>query len=108
VLQIHYNLSAGALADHTRVRLQLVEAVPREAVIAGLANLDLSLPPGQALVTSAAVTDVPEGPGLDMLGVYPHMHLRGRTLRVERLRDGETTCLLNVPSWDFHHGPHTL
>jgi len=102
VLQIHYNLAAGPLADHTRVRLQLVDAVPHEALVAGLANLDLSLPPGQALVTSAAVADVPDGPGLDMLGVYPHMHLRGRTLRVERLRGGETTCLLNVPSWDFH------
>jgi hypothetical protein len=102
VLQIHYNLAAGVLPDHTRVRLQLVDAVPHEALIGPLANGDLSLPPGQMLVTSAAVADVPDGPGLDMLGVYPHMHLRGRTLRVERLRDGETTCLLNVPAWDFH------
>ena len=102
VLQIHYNLAAGALRDHTRVQLQLADTVPHEAVLAPLANGDLSLPPGQPLVTSAAVGDVPDGPGFDMLGVYPHMHLRGRTLRVERLRDDQATCLLNVPSWDFH------
>lgn len=102
VLQIHYNLTAGDLPDHTRVRLQLVDAVAHEAEVLPFADLDLSLPPGQMLVTSAATGDVPDGPGLDLLGVYPHMHLRGRTLRVERLRDGQTTCLLNVPSWDFH------
>jgi hypothetical protein len=102
VLQIHYNLAAGTLPDRTRVRLQLVDAVPHEALVEPLANVDLSVPPGQKLVTSAAVAEIPDGPGLDMLGIYPHMHLRGRTLRVERLRDDQTTCLLNVPSWDFH------
>jgi hypothetical protein len=102
VLQIHYNLAGGARPDHTRVRLHVVDAVPHEALIAPLANVELSLPPGQRLVTSAATGEIPDGPGLDMLGVYPHMHLRGRTLRVERLRDDQTTCLLDVPSWDFH------
>ena len=102
VLQIHYNLAEGVLPDHTRIRLHLVDAVLHEALIAPLANVELSLPPGQMLVTSAAAGEIPDGPGLDMLGVYPHMHLRGRTLQVERLRDGQTTCLLNVPSWEFH------
>ena len=101
-MQIHYNLAGGALPDHTRVRLHLVDAVPHEALIAPLVNVELSLPPGRGLVTSAATGEIPDGPGLDMLGVYPHMHLRGRTLRVERLRDDQTTCLLNVPSWEFH------
>ena len=80
VLQIHYNLAGGALAGSHAVRLHLVDAVPHEALIAPLVNVELSLPPGQRLVTSAATGEIPDGPGLDMLGVYPHMHLRGRTL----------------------------
>ena len=102
VLQIHYNLAAGALPDHTRVRLKLAESVPHEAYVNIMTNADLSLPPGKCWSPPRLTAKLGDGPGVDLLGVYPHMHLRGRTLRVERVRDGQTTCLLDVPSWEFH------
>ena len=41
---------------------------------------------------------------LTVLGVAPHMHLRGRSARIEALDETDrATCLLDVPRWDFHH-----
>ena len=32
------------------------------------------------------------------------MHLRGQSIRVEALREGDpASCLLDVPRWDVHH-----
>ena len=40
--------------------------------------------------------------GVFVRGVFPHMHLRGRTMRVETRRPGApATCLADVPRWDF-------
>jgi hypothetical protein len=41
--------------------------------------------------------------GVHILNVTPHMHLLGRTMNVEaKLPSGATTCLVDVPDWDFH------
>jgi hypothetical protein len=102
VLQVHYNLANGPLADRTRLALRVEPSVARQAVLSGMADLDLALPPG--LETAMAGMELTVGPDQEatVLGVFPHMHTLGRKLRVERERAGATSCVVDVPSWSFH------
>jgi hypothetical protein len=102
VLQVHYNLAAGALPDRTRIALHLEPQVERQAEVSGMAQLDLNLPPGMESVTATAETTVGMENEVTILGAFPHMHKLGRTLYVERERAGSTSCVVNVPAWDFH------
>ena len=38
----------------------------------------------------------------DLLGVFPHMHAYGRSMRLEVVGDGEPECAAEVPRWDFN------
>jgi hypothetical protein len=98
VMQIHYNLSAGApLPDRTRLLIQYSkERVPKPATIAALANFWFSVPPHAIGEVAQASYKLPAP--VTLWGVIPHMHTHGRTLSVDL--DGE--CLINIPKWDFH------
>lgn len=101
VIQIHYNLRAGALPDRTSVDLKLEDDVNKRAFLALVANPGLSLPPGQDLVATSGTLNVPLGT-YQAWAVYPHMHTLGRTLRVELERPGQpSSCMLDIPRWDF-------
>jgi len=103
VMQIHYNLQAGALPDRTTVDLALTPAVDNEAVMTGLGDFDFELSPGDADATgseSFPLNDL-EIP-VYVHAVWPHMHLAGKTLRVELERGADSTCMLDVPRWDFN------
>lgn len=118
VAQIHYNL-AGVEgtpdADRTEVRLQLEDSVEHEGFMQ-LPDLFLdtifgdtpaSLPPGMPAVDYAwdfpVAAALPPGvSGFEVHGVFPHMHERGRKMRMDRVKNGESSCEVNVPDWDFH------
>lgn len=103
VLQIHYNLEAGPLPDRTRIDLELADTVASPAFLALVADLDLYLPPQQQNVVTSGTLGVPGflGP-YKVWAQFPHMHTLGRTLQVDLERDGESSCMINVPRWDFH------
>ncbi len=54
--------------------------------------------PGRALVIDAEIATIAAWAE----GVFPHMHTRGRSLRVEVDHAGQTQCLTDVPRWDFN------
>ena len=64
-------------------------------------DLDLNLAPN-AVATESHSMRVEGGDTWHLLGVFPHMHKLGRTLRVQLERTSKTTCLVDVASWDFH------
>jgi hypothetical protein len=106
VVQVHYNTAAGAAPDRTAVQLALTEGVGREAFVALVTDTSMVLPPGQAEV--AHTWELPLGQlglplGAYVRGVFPHLHLRGRTLDLEVVRasDGTSECMVDVPRWDF-------
>lgn len=101
IMQVHYNLAAGPLPDRTRVDMVLEPSVAEEASVLPLAHLEMELPPGQASTSTTFETVVDDDVTASILGVYPHMHTLGRSLRVERDRAGQTTCVTSVPRWDF-------
>jgi hypothetical protein len=96
------------MTDRTRVDMWMAkdDEPKRQGVWVPLLKHDFRVPPGvgpddpRARASAEVALPLP----LEILGVAPHMHLRGRTIKVEALRDDELSqCLLDVPRWDFRH-----
>ncbi|MEZ4297377.1 MAG: hypothetical protein R3B70_20600 [Polyangiaceae bacterium] len=103
ILQIHYNLSNGAFPDRTTVKMTLESSVAKQAQITKVGTSNINLPPGQADAPATGSLQVPAGAGqFQVWGVGPHMHQRGHTLRVDYELNGQKTCIVDVPNWDFH------
>lgn len=106
VLEIHYNLATDIAPDQTEVAFELATEVDRAGLLAAYDDGALLLPPGRADAThehafSFADFGVPEP--LLAYGVSPHMHLRGISQRLDAVHaDGTSTCLMDVPRWDFN------
>lgn len=100
VLQVHYNLAAGAAPDLSAVDLRLEPDVPHETAIERVAATDLALPPGEPEVEASA--ELTLGGGHVLWGVWPHMHDLGTRLEITASGvDGER-CLARVDDWAFH------
>ncbi|MBI5929312.1 MAG: monooxygenase [Chloroflexi bacterium] len=146
VMQVHYNLSAGARPDQTSAILQLA---PTGAAIQPLTTYSLYAPveiPCPADATNPAcdratslkqvfeqtgrgaggdflsmchrslddylhqdashITSTCEYPvpyDLEVISVLGHMHLRGKSIRIESNPDEtDGQVILDIPDWDFH------
>jgi mono/diheme cytochrome c family protein len=109
VMQVHYSLEnlQPAMTDKTRIDMWFAKDEPRrQAVWVPLFKYDFRVPagigPDDPRATARAEINMPFP--LTVLGVAPHMHLRGRSAHIEALDDADPAkCLLDVPRWDFHH-----
>jgi hypothetical protein len=119
VVQIHYNLfdeTKRGQSDSTTVRFRYADSVARRAIFvlkdafieAGARGMAASLPPGLAVApyswkSSGAQLGVPPGPGLELVGVMPHMHTRGLRKQMTLTGpDGVAHCAAKVDRWDFN------
>jgi mono/diheme cytochrome c family protein len=99
VMQVHY--SSGDDADRTTIGLQLSDSVAEEAIITGVFDVSLQLPPGMESVSETAALPLPPfDKQLKLYGIYPHMHRLGTRIDAFLDRGGDTTCLVNVPRYD--------
>ncbi|MEZ4439349.1 MAG: hypothetical protein R3B72_09685 [Polyangiaceae bacterium] len=99
VMQVHY--SRGGEPDRTTMALELTDTVAEEAIITGVFDVSLELPPGQASVSQTAALPLPPlDKPLRLYGIYPHMHGRGRSVQAFVDRGGDSTCLIDVPRYD--------
>ena len=108
VMQVHYSLEnlQPAMTDSTRIDMWFAKDEPRrQAVWVPLLKYDFRVPAGAGPEDPRATarTEINMPFPLTVLGIAPHMHLRGRSARVEAIDENGTTCLLDVPRWDFHH-----
>ena len=118
VVQVHYNLvdpSTIGQADQTSVHLKLEEQVDREGFmilpdpfLQSIFEGDpIELPPGQE--HTEYTWEIPVSfillntglPSIDLVGVFPHMHSYGSTIRMEIDGTSGTECAADVPRWDF-------
>jgi len=108
LFEMHYTPTGKAGKDRTVAGLLLTKEKPKHEV-RGAAVLDLefaeqkySIPAGDEkyAVTAAKTFDAPAM----LLGMSPHMHLRGKAFRYELVSaDGKKReTLLNVPKYDFN------
>ncbi len=106
ILQMHYFESfdgAGNELDHTGYGLHLADEVDRRVYQYLLGATGFTIPAGEAAFD--VVEDIPwSGVDMDVLGVWPHMHVLGSAFD-ERLvhQDGSEECLLHQDRWDFHN-----
>lgn len=117
MIQVHYNLAEEEVrgeSDSTTVNLateDLVERIgffdlPDELLASRLEGDPVEIPAGEENFEYQFEFDyddiLSELGRLDISGVFPHMHERGRTLRLEIVRGDLKMCRAQVEKWDFH------
>jgi mono/diheme cytochrome c family protein len=118
VAQVHFNLADAknlGKSDQTTVKLRLADSVNRKLrfllpdAFLGSAFSDkpASLPPMQANTAfnwkAPLGRFIESGPSVDLVKIFPHMHQRGRNMKVTLKRpDGASQCLVQVKGYDFN------
>ncbi len=118
ILQVHYNLVDPELkgsVDESAVHIRYADSVEREGYFdlpddflsSLFGGVPAQLEPGKASVEYTFDYDFSYLPFLgaktaDLYGVFPHMHQRGKKLKVELIEDGGAPqCAADVQNWDF-------
>lgn len=102
VFEIHYTTNGVASEDQTKVGLELAKAPPKRLFMSiGAAQPGLLINPGDPNAEAKATLKF--GQQVDLVYMQPHMHLRGKDMRIEaQYPTGERETLLNVPRYDFN------
>lgn len=100
--QLHYTTSGTAVTDRPRLGLYLSSVKPaREVRIVSIKQVKFTIPPGVRDVPAEGKVTTPTP--VTLLGMSPHMHLRGsRMAFTATLPDGSLRPLLSVPRYDLN------
>jgi peroxiredoxin len=101
--QMHYTPTGRPEEDLTRIGLVLADPdeVTHEVFTIGGIEQDFEIPPGASEYTvTGEMRGVPKDGSL--LAINPHMHLRGRAVRLFADREDGPETLLAVPHYDFN------
>jgi hypothetical protein len=98
VLSVHYVPNGSPQADRSQIALELCNE-PQVQIATRMVSRPIELAPGEVKTAIAETT-------LDadylLIALYPHMHLRGRSMRLEAIAPGGAAeTLLDVPDYDF-------
>jgi hypothetical protein len=102
VFQMHYTPNGTEQTDQTAVGLLFAapSKVRKQARADMALNVELRIPPGQGDYRASA--DYQFRQNAILYSLFPHMHLRGKSFRMEaRYPDGRREVLLNVPRYRF-------
>ncbi|MFO0947953.1 MAG: redoxin family protein [Planctomycetota bacterium] len=103
VWQVHYTPTGKEESDRSELGLMLYkgkEPPKAEALTMQVSNRRLRIPPGEANFTHHATHLLPQD--ITILGLCPHMHLRGKDFKIEAIFPGrQREELLWVPRYDF-------
>ncbi len=101
VMQVHYHPDGKAHQDQSRVGVYFAKKpIQKVAVGIPLMNRQIDIAPGDPHYVKTISLTLPRG--VEVLGITPHMHLVGRSMKVMvTLPDGTTEQLIDVPDWDF-------
>ncbi len=109
VLQVHYHPHGPApLPDQTQIGIYYDKRKPNKLMrVLPLINTTFTIPPGDSHYPVTADFSLPLFPRVDahIWLVAPHMHLLGRTMRVDATPLGASSpnqCLINIDDWDFN------
>jgi hypothetical protein len=102
VFEVHYTANGSEGEDQTMVGLELAKEPPERLFLSiGAAQPNLTIAPGDP--DAEAKTTLKFGQAVDLVYMQPHMHLRGKDMRIEaRYPAGQQETLLNVPRYDFN------
>src|SRR5574341_348398 len=102
VLQIHYTPIGQAVDDRTSVGLAWAKQAPDQRVLTlQIHTTDFRIPPGERNYRVTASGTLPNDALL--LGLFPHMHLRGKAFEYAIVGEGgRMETLLRVAPYDFY------
>ncbi len=106
VFQMHYTTNGKPGKDRTRIGLIFAKSPPAERVASMEAMAPwMTLPPGEADIPITAALTMRDP--VRLMGIRPHMHLRGKSFEVRAVYPGgETEVLLSVPKFNFDYQPY--
>jgi mono/diheme cytochrome c family protein len=101
LVQLHLHPSGKVETEQSSIGFYLTDQQPKSSLRAIiLANNHVDIAPGDKSFTLANSKTLSQT--ADVIGMFPHMHLLGRTCRTTAtLPDGKTIELLNITDWDF-------
>ena len=104
VMQVHYSsLNKVDDPDVSTLGIYFTKApVQKRVLVAPVINQTFTIPAGAPdYEVTASIPFLPFDAHL--VAVTPHMHLLGKTMRMNASKqDGSSVCLVDVPDWDFH------
>lgn len=102
IFQMHYTTNGKAAADRSRVGFIFAKQPPQNRVYNTLvSNRNLHIPAGAADQAVTARVQLYED--AQLLSLFPHMHVRGKSFEYRATYPtGETETLLAVPKYDFN------
>ena len=103
VFQLHYTPNGTATEDISSIGLKFIDpaSVTHRVLTLKAANTRFEIPAGAENHPVAAKTDSLEGG--ELLSLFPHMHLRGKSFRYTAVYpDSDPEVLLDVPTYDFN------
>ncbi|MGB0592341.1 MAG: hypothetical protein ACPGU1_21865 [Myxococcota bacterium] len=109
VLQLHYNLaylSQDAVVPPDRSEALIWTMPPGESPselvrVVPFAHTGIDIEAGSPLELEENDFEVPFT--ATVIGVVPHMHVLGQTIRSEHISaEGESTCMVDIQAWDFN------
>ena len=103
VFQMHYTPNGSPQKDRSSVALKFIDAedVTHEVGTTSAGQHLFLIPPGEANHKVVA-NRIFARDGI-MIGLLPHMHMRGKSFKYELIYpDGTTEVLLEVPKYDFN------
>ena len=102
VFQMHYTTNGKPGVDRSRLGLVFAPAPPKQRVATLAAyNDSLKIPAGDPNYRADSVFDL--GAEVQLRGLQPHMHYRGKDFEFRAIYpDGRTETLLHVPNYSFN------
>lgn len=101
VFQVHYTTMGKPASDLSKIGLVFAKEKPAErALTFAASSLTFKIPPQDPNFEVDAKQVFPNG--AEILSLFPHMHLRGKSFEYDlTYPDGRTETLLKVPNYDF-------
>lgn len=102
VLQLHLHPSGKPETEQSSIGFHFTDQKPKGRLrLVLLNNSQIDIPAGEAKHVVKVSKTLP-GP-VDVYGLFPHMHLIGRSVKVTAaLPDGTTKPLISINDWDFN------
>ncbi len=109
VVQVHYHPTGKKEIDQSEVGLYFVnkpvaESLQASAKLVGsiwMANYEMDIPAGEANYKRSTSYTLPKD--VIMVGVVPHMHLLGKSMRVTATQPNrDPELLIDIPEWNYN------
>ncbi len=99
-MQVHYHPDGTEQQDTTRVGLYFTdEPNLKELLGLPLVNMNFTIPAGAERYEVTA--QFPAFVNATIHSLLPHMHLLGREIKLELIRNGQSQTVIRIDDWDF-------